>query len=147
MKPAPVAVIAALFLAAGMAGCGAVKVTPSGPDLRLEPRPKGCAIEFLGKAPDRAYEEIADQVGRMLNVPRVKVHLSRRAVSWLARLMEGLGQNPFLATGPEIGGGRIVPLGGGIPIREGSQVVGGVGVSGGTAEQDIECAQAGLAQL
>ncbi len=69
MKPAPVAVIAALFLAAGMAGCGAVKVTPSGPDLRLEPRPKGCAIEFLGKAPDRAYEEIADLQAHVTSPP------------------------------------------------------------------------------
>ncbi|MFQ5879623.1 MAG: heme-binding protein [Dehalococcoidia bacterium] len=57
-----------------------------------------------------------------------------------------MGQNPFFATGPELGGRRVVPLGGGIPIRQGDQVVGGVGVSGGTSDQDVECAQAGLAQ-
>ena len=42
------------------------------------------------------YEEIADQVGKMLNVPRVKVHVSRRVVAWMTRILEGLGLNPFL---------------------------------------------------
>ncbi len=50
----------------------------------------------IGGPQHLTYEEIADQVGRMLNVPRVKVHVSRRAVGWIARLMEGLGRNPFL---------------------------------------------------
>lgn len=58
-----------------------------------------------------------------------------------------VGQNPFLAAGPELSGGRIVPLGGGLPVRLGNQVVGGVGASGATADQDAECAKAGLAQL
>jgi len=50
----------------------------------------------IGGSQHLSYEEIADQVGKMLNVPRVKVHLSRRAVAWMARILEGLGQNPFL---------------------------------------------------
>jgi uncharacterized protein GlcG (DUF336 family) len=33
--------------------------------------------------------------------------------------------------------GRIVLFGGGLPLRLGGQVVGGIGVSGGTVEQDI----------
>jgi NADH dehydrogenase len=50
----------------------------------------------IGGPQHLTYEEIADQVGKMLNVPRVKVHLSRRAVAWITRLLEGLGHNPFL---------------------------------------------------
>jgi len=39
---------------------------------------------------------------------------------------------------------RIALFGGGLPIRMGDKVVGGIGVSGGTVEQDVACAQAGL---
>jgi uncharacterized protein GlcG (DUF336 family) len=41
--------------------------------------------------------------------------------------------------------GRIMPGGGAIPIVEGGNVVGAVAVSGGTDEQDQQCAQAALA--
>lgn len=50
----------------------------------------------IGGPQHLTYEEIADQVGKMLNIPRVKVRLSRRAVAWMSRLLEGLGLNPFL---------------------------------------------------
>jgi Uncharacterized protein, possibly involved in utilization of glycolate and propanediol len=48
------------------------------------------------------------------------------------------------------GGGRYVIFGGGLPCwsgdpRDGGVVVGGIGVSGGTTEQDVACAEAGLA--
>lgn len=39
---------------------------------------------------------------------------------------------------------RLVVFGGGVPIREGTDLIGGIGVSGGSAEQDEECATAGL---
>ncbi|MCZ2105068.1 MAG: heme-binding protein [Comamonadaceae bacterium] len=42
---------------------------------------------------------------------------------------------------------RNVVFGGGLPIREGGVLIGGIGVSGGSAEQDTECARAGLAAL
>ncbi len=52
-------------------------------------------------------------------------------------------ENPALLAGvPHIP--RIVTFGGGLPIRINDAVVGGIGVSGGSVEQDIECAQAGL---
>lgn len=50
----------------------------------------------IGGPQHLTYEEIADQVGKMLNVARVKVRLSRRGVGWISRLLEGLGLNPFL---------------------------------------------------
>lgn len=39
---------------------------------------------------------------------------------------------------------RLVVFGGGVPIREGEDLIGGIGVSGGSAEQDEACAKAGL---
>lgn len=42
---------------------------------------------------------------------------------------------------------RIAMFGGGLPIRVGDAVVGGIGVSGGTVEQDVDCAEAGLEAL
>jgi NADH dehydrogenase len=50
----------------------------------------------IGGPQHLTFEEIADQVGKMLNVPRVKVHLSHGAAAWMTRLLEGLGLNPFL---------------------------------------------------
>lgn len=48
------------------------------------------------------------------------------------------------------GGGRYVVFGGGLPCWSAEQpggavVVGGIGVSGGTTEQDVDCAGAALA--
>ncbi len=41
--------------------------------------------------------------------------------------------------------GRIITFGGGIPLEDDDgNVVGGVGVSGGSAEEDVEVAQAGV---
>jgi uncharacterized protein GlcG (DUF336 family) len=42
---------------------------------------------------------------------------------------------------------RLVVFGGGLPIREHGVLIGGIGVSGGSAEQDEACARAGLAAL
>lgn len=47
------------------------------------------------------------------------------------------------------GGGRYVIFGGGIPLRDGGDaggpVIGGVGVSGASVEEDTECAHAAVA--
>lgn len=42
---------------------------------------------------------------------------------------------------------RLVLFGGGLPIVEGGERIGGIGVSGGSAAQDEVCAAAGLAAL
>lgn len=41
----------------------------------------------------------------------------------------------------------MVMFGGGLPIVESGQRIGGIGVSGGSAEQDEACAAAGVAEL
>jgi uncharacterized protein GlcG (DUF336 family) len=40
---------------------------------------------------------------------------------------------------------RIAFLGGGVPLTQDGHVIGGIGASGGTEEQDIECAEICLA--
>jgi uncharacterized protein GlcG (DUF336 family) len=45
---------------------------------------------------------------------------------------------------PSVAGGRFCPMGGGVPLTEDGQVFAGVGVSGGTAEQDVAIVEAAL---
>jgi uncharacterized protein GlcG (DUF336 family) len=46
---------------------------------------------------------------------------------------------------PTVGGGRFCPMGGGIPLLDdGGRVFAGVGVSGGTAEQDAAIVEAAV---
>ena len=40
---------------------------------------------------------------------------------------------------------RLVVFGGGVPVYQGGELIAGIGVSGGSEEQDEECARAGLA--
>ncbi len=44
-------------------------------------------------------------------------------------------------------GGRFSLVGGGYPVIAGGDIVGGIGCSSGTPEQDMECARAGLERL
>lgn len=44
-------------------------------------------------------------------------------------------------------GGRLVIFGGGIPLQSDGNIIGAVGVSGGTVEQDQQVAEAGVAAL
>jgi uncharacterized protein GlcG (DUF336 family) len=53
-----------------------------------------------------------------------------------AAVWEGLPRRP-----------RMVCFGGGLPIRYEGKVVGGVGVSGGSEDQDEACARAGLTAI
>ncbi|WP_066820251.1 GlcG/HbpS family heme-binding protein [Sphingomonas mali] len=45
---------------------------------------------------------------------------------------------------PTVGGGRFCPMGGGVPLVDNGSVFAGVGVSGGTAEQDVAIVEAAL---
>jgi uncharacterized protein GlcG (DUF336 family) len=45
---------------------------------------------------------------------------------------------------PMVGGGRFCPMGGGVPLKDGAQVYAGIGVSGGSAEQDVAIVEAAL---
>jgi len=49
--------------------------------------------------------------------------------------------------GIEISNDGLISFGGGIPITVGDEVIGAIGVSGGTVKQDLEVAKAGLEAL
>jgi uncharacterized protein GlcG (DUF336 family) len=44
-------------------------------------------------------------------------------------------------------GGRLMIVGGGLPVVVDGNVIGGIGISSGTPAQDMECAEAGIAEL
>jgi len=66
MRPGKAAGLAA-FLA--LTGCGSVKVTRLAPDAATAPRSGDCAIEFLDKAPERPYDEVADLDSHLTVIP------------------------------------------------------------------------------
>lgn len=57
-----------------------------------------------------------------------------------------LAQDEMLRIGLS-GRPRLVVFGGGLPILADGELIGGIGVSGGSAEQDEACARAGLQAL
>ena len=52
-----------------------------------------------------------------------------------------------IAAAADSGGARVSPLFGGVPIEVEGQIIGAVGVGGGTGEQDAEVARAGISAL
>ncbi len=44
-------------------------------------------------------------------------------------------------------GGRMLPARGAVPVVKSDELIGAIGASGATAEQDEQCAQAGAARL
>ncbi|MBF0528198.1 MAG: heme-binding protein [Deltaproteobacteria bacterium] len=46
-----------------------------------------------------------------------------------------------------VGGGKVIIFGGGIPLKKDGKIIGAIGVSGGSVEDDVKCAQAGVARL
>lgn len=60
-------------------------------------------------------------------------------------LGERLKDRPaFLGALSDMSGGKVVPVAGGVLVRQGGVIVGAVGVSGDTSEQDEACAIAGV---
>jgi uncharacterized protein GlcG (DUF336 family) len=60
-------------------------------------------------------------------------------------LAERLKDRPaFLAALSDMSGGKVVPVAGGVLIIENGTIIGAVGVSGGTAEEDEKCAIEGI---
>ena len=55
--------------------------------------------------------------------------------------------DPPLADGAPSGIDRLVVFGGGYPLLDGDQLVGGIGVSGGHYSEDMQVAEAALAAL
>jgi len=61
-----------------------------------------------------------------------------------AAIQKQIKENPGMQLPPD---DRMLFVGGGVPIRAGSEVIGAIGVGGGTTDQDDACAQAGVAKI
>ena len=61
---------------------------------------------------------------------------------------EGYSANPaFWGSAPTVLGGQILPAAGAVPIMRQGHIIGAIGCSGGTGEQDHQCAEAGAATI
>jgi uncharacterized protein GlcG (DUF336 family) len=113
------------------------------------------SAEQKGIAISCAVVDSGDQLvafERMDGADLVTIDLARdKAYSALVNHMPTSELAPLVQPGTEfygydsLAGGRMVVFGGGLPIEIAGVLVGAVGVSGGSAEQDEECASAGLA--
>ena len=57
------------------------------------------------------------------------------------------GDSPVIQAIMATQGGKIIPAQGALPVIQDGQVIGAIGGSGGTAQQDEDCARVGLAAL
>jgi uncharacterized protein GlcG (DUF336 family) len=101
-----------------------VAVVDAGGNLKAFARMDGAEIAGTTLAPDKAFTALAH---------RMPTHE-------LARMAAPGGE----LFGLQASGGRFVIFGGGIPIAVGGRVVGAIGVSGATVDQDVSCAEAGV---
>jgi uncharacterized protein GlcG (DUF336 family) len=101
-------------------------VVDSGGNLVAFGRMDGAEIAGPVLAVDKAFTAVANRI----------------ATSELARLAAPGGELFGLHAN---GGGRFVVFGGGVPIEVDGDIVGGVGVSGASVDDDEACALAGVA--
>jgi len=88
-------------------------------------RMRGSSLHSISISEDKAYTAASFGIATSEWAEQLKAHS--------IEVQQGLRQRP-----------RMVLFGGGIPIRLGGEVVGGIGVSGASEEQDELCARAGL---
>lgn len=87
------------------------------------------SLGSIGIAQDKAYTAIANATGAATH-----------------EIYERIKNNPATLVGiPHVP--RYIVFGGGYPIRIEGEVVGGIGVSGGTSEEDMEVAETALQSL
>jgi uncharacterized protein GlcG (DUF336 family) len=91
---------------------------------------------------------------RMQGAPLLSIEMSERKAYTSALLrMRTEEITPLVQPGQplytltSVAGGRYVALGGGVPLQADEEVVAGVGVSGGTTEQDISIVEAAFRRL
>ncbi|MDU4961647.1 MAG: cob(I)yrinic acid a,c-diamide adenosyltransferase [Sporomusaceae bacterium] len=103
-----------------------IAVVDAGGNLVAQQRMDGALLASISLALDKAYTAAA-------------LNMSTEA----AAALSGPGQSLYgLNTAC---GGRLIVFGGGVPLTAGGRSDGGLGVSGGTVDQDIAVAKAGLA--
>lgn len=89
----------------------------------------------------------ADGAGpHTLDSSRRKAYTAASLREGTSKLLEIVQKNPGAATLPMIDG--LLILGGGLPIRVGDEVIGGIGIGGAPGGHlDDQCAEAGIAKI
>lgn len=105
-----------------------VAVVDVGGNLAAFLRMPGAFLHSIDIAIDKAYTAAS------FGLPTSQWHAALQQHSEAVR--EGIVRRP-----------RFVAFGGGLPMVEAGQRIGGIGVSGGSEAQDEACAQAGLAAI
>jgi len=105
-----------------------VAVVDAGGNLAAFLRMPGAFLHSIDIAIDKAYTAAS------FGLPTSQWHAALQTHSDAVR--EGIVRRP-----------RFVAFGGGLPMVEAGQRMGGIGVSGGSEEQDEACAQAGLTAI
>lgn len=108
--------------------CVNIAVVDSGGNLAAFLRMPGAFLHSIDIAIDKAYTAAS------FGLPTSQWHAALQQESVAVR--EGIVRRP-----------RFVTFGGGVPIKQADQRIGGIGVSGGAETQDEACAQAGLAAI
>jgi uncharacterized protein GlcG (DUF336 family) len=124
-EAAAAAALAAVRQAETMGARVNVAVVDSGGNLAAFLRMPGAFLHSIDIAIDKAYTAAGFGFPTGAWSEALKAHSSAVQV--------GLPLRP-----------RLVAFGGGLPVRNGDEVIGGIGVSGGSEEQDETCATAGL---
>lgn len=126
---------------------------------RAAQRAVGAAIEKAESLGIRVDAAVVDRSGNtlaFLRMPGAFLHSAELAVDKAytaagfgfptAQWMQVFGEAEHLKIGLSVRP-RLVVLGGGLPLFDGDDCIAGIGVSGGSEEQDEACAQAALDAL
>lgn len=122
------AVGAAVQAAQAMGVCINVAVVDASGVLAAFLRMPGAPLHSVDIAIDKAYTAVSFGLATSQWQEALQQHS--------AAVRDGLVRRP-----------RFVAFGGGLPLMETGQRIGGIGVSGGSEQQDEVCARAGLAAL
>lgn len=125
-------------------------------DLALAARMTQAALDRAGDLGALVSAAVVDRGGHLVHFQRMDgaeiagpTLAVDKAFTAVAHRIETASLGPLTAPGAALwglqanGGGRYVVFAGGLPCWHDGVVVGGVGVSGGTAEEDAACALAG----
>lgn len=117
---------AAIIKATAMGKPMSIAIVDESGHLKAFRRMDKTSLASVGISQDKAYTAIANSAGRATH-----------------EIYEQIKKNPATLVGiPHVP--RYIVFGGGYPIRINGDIIGGIGVSGGTSEEDMEVAEAAL---